>query len=353
MVQLGKSSASYTESGLFKVVSFVIISLLLVSCGASRTTISRKSTPSATRSDIIDYGRKYLGKPYRYAGRGPNAFDCSGYTAFVFKEFGYKLDSGSAGQERQVPHITDRKKLQKGDLVFFEGRRKNGKVEHVGIVTETLPNGAFRFIHASTGNGVIITSSSDYYWASRYLHGGRVLEENESALSEQKRTVNRTDHRFTPAASKEVPGKIVVPVITTATENEITAIEPAQKSAAETVSASAKEKNREMAEEIVVLVQKDPSKNVPLKEKRGSEEKKNDTVYHINNAVILKNDSLELPEPMLVEEKETTPANHTVKMGETLYSISRRYNCTVDQLRSWNPQLGEMLKVGVLIRVSD
>ena len=40
-------------------------------------------------------------------------------------------------------------------------------------------------------------------------------------------------------------------------------------------------------------------------------------------------------------------------MGETLYSISRRYECTVDQLRSWNPQLGEVLKVGDLIRVSD
>lgn len=265
MAQLDTTSASYTESCFLKIVSSVIISLLLVSCGAGKTTISRKSTPSATRNDLIDYSRKFLGKPYRYAGRGPHAFDCSGYTAFVFKEFGYTLDSGSAGQERQFPHITDREKLQKGDLVFFEGRRKNGKVEHVGIVTETLPNGVFRFIHASTGNGVIITSSSDYYWASRYLHGGRVLEENASALSEEK----------------------------------------------------------------------------------------NDTVYHINNVAIVKNDSLELPEPKLVEVKGTTPGYHTVKMGETLYAISRRYNCTVDQLRSWNPQLGEILKVGDLIRVSD
>ncbi len=265
MVQLDKTSASYTESGLFKVVSFVIISLLLVSCGAGRTTVSSSKTFPTLQDDIIQYGRQYLGKPYRYAGRGPDAFDCSGYTAFVFKEFGYTLDSGSAGQERQFPHITDREKLQKGDLVFFEGRRKNGKVEHVGIVTETLPNGVFRFIHASTGSGVIITSSSDYYWASRYLHGGRVLEENKSSLSEEK----------------------------------------------------------------------------------------NDTVYHINNVAIVKNDSLELPEPKLVEVKGTTPGYHTVKMGETLYAISRRYNCTVDQLRSWNPQLGEILKVGDLIRVSN
>ncbi|HBQ57509.1 MAG TPA: hypothetical protein DD786_10220, partial [Porphyromonadaceae bacterium] len=37
---------------------------------------------------------------------------------------------------------------------------------------------------------------------------------------------------------------------------------------------------------------------------------------------------------------------HPVKPGETLYSISRKYNCSVAQLRDWNPQLGTVLKPG-------
>jgi len=316
------SASAITQSITFKVISLIFISFVLFSCGAGRSGIARKKSTSATQpEEIIGFGKKYLGSPYRYAARGPHAFDCSGFTAFVFKEFGYKLNPSSAGQGNQFPAVSRKENLQQGDLVFFEGRRKNGRVGHVGIVTETLSNGAFRFLHASTGFGVIITSSSDNYWSSRYLHGGRVLQKNELAQPDKKRTTEKSDHRFTPAPSIEKPVKIVAPVATAA--------------------------------EIVILVQHDPSKNRPLKDKKSPEEKKNDTDYQINNAVIVREDSIEIPEPVLTEREGPTPGNHTVKMGETLYSISRRYDCTIDQLRSWNPQLGEILKVGDLIRVSD
>lgn len=42
---------------------------------------------------------------------------------------------------------------------------------------------------------------------------------------------------------------------------------------------------------------------------------------------------------------------HTVKMGETLYSISKQYKCTVEDLISWNPQLGNVLKTGDKLQV--
>ena len=343
-----------TESICYKVISLIIISLLLVSCGAGRTSVVRNKSGSATlQEEIIDYGKKFIGKPYRYAARGPRAFDCSGYTAFVFKEFGYQLNVSSAGQDKQFPAVTRKENLKKGDLVFFEGRRKNGKVGHVGIVTETLSNGAFRFIHASTGSGVIITSSSDYYWASRYLRGGRILDESRISYSGQRRTGNRKDNRFTPAVPEEEQGKIVAPVVTPPVKNEARVTGTAQNSIAETEPASENEIHVEGTEEMVILIQNDPSKNAPLKEQKSPGEKKNDTENQLNNAVIVREDSLEIPKPVLVENEGNTPQKHTVKMGETFYSISRRYECTVDQLRSWNPQLGEVLKVGDLIRVSD
>src|SRR5690554_2115572 len=43
------------------------------------------------------------------------------------------------------------------------------------------------------------------------------------------------------------------------------------------------------------------------------------------------------------------PLKHTVKMGETLFSISRQYRCTVDQLKAWNPQLSTVLKAGEIL----
>ena len=44
----------------------------------------------------------------------------------------------------------------------------------------------------------------------------------------------------------------------------------------------------------------------------------------------------EAPEQLPAEKKETKAKMHTVKQGETLYRISRRYNLSVDQLREYN-----------------
>jgi cell wall-associated NlpC family hydrolase len=336
-----------TESSYYKVITFIVIALLLASCGTGRSTVTRKKQTSATlQEEIIAYGRQYLGKPYRYAGRGPRAFDCSGYTAFIFKEFGYRLDPSSAGQDKQFPAVSRKEELHKGDLVFFEGRAKNGKVGHVGIVIETRSDGEFRFIHASTGEGVIITSSTEYYWASRYLRGGRVLEKNIPATAASTRAGNRNDHRYTAAVSNEKTGRMTTPVMAPPAKNKVSVAEDALKS---TVG---KEIDVERAEENVLLVQRDSSKNRPLKEK-SSDEKRNDTVSIKNNAVIARDESLEIPKPVEAEMDKSTPASHTVKMGETLYALSRQYGCTVDQLRSWNPQLGGVLKAGDLIRVSE
>lgn len=54
---------------------------------------------------------------------------------------------------------------------------------------------------------------------------------------------------------------------------------------------------------------------------------------------------------MVLREEENAiissqPKNHTVQMGETLFSISRQYGCTVEQLKIWNPQLKSILKPG-------
>lgn len=168
-----------------KIAAILFTTILLASCGAGRNTVStRKESASSLQNELIGYSLKFIGKPYRYAGKGPGSFDCSGFTSFVFRKFGYKLDSSSGGQERQFPAIRRKEDLQKGDLVFFEGRRRDGIVGHVGIVTEIRRDGTFRFIHASANFGVIVSSSTEPYYASRYLRGGRVVEETEDNPSQ-------------------------------------------------------------------------------------------------------------------------------------------------------------------------
>lgn len=123
---------------------------------------------------LLGYGRKYIGTPYKYGAAGVSRFDCSGFTSHVFRNFGIQLNRSSSGQSTQVPRIS-KNELQPGDLVFFQGRRINGRVGHVGIVTESQENGQFRFIHASVKQGVTISHSSEPYYSRRYMSAGRIL----------------------------------------------------------------------------------------------------------------------------------------------------------------------------------
>ena len=126
------------------------------------------------KDSVINFGKIYLSLPYRYGGTTPRGFDCSGFTSHVFNNFGINLNRTSRDQASQLPTI-NKQDLQTGDLVFFEGRRHNGIVGHVGIVTETKPNGEFNFIHSSIKRGVTISSSEEQYYGSRFVKGGRAL----------------------------------------------------------------------------------------------------------------------------------------------------------------------------------
>ena len=125
---------------------------------------------------LIEEARKHLGKPYHYGGKGPKVFDCAGFARYVYMQFGYTLPGGSIPQYHSGKHINDTKQLQRGDLVFWQGRSGKGGVGHTGIVTEVDTNtGVFRFIHAAVSTGVIHSYSNEAYYASRYIGATRLL----------------------------------------------------------------------------------------------------------------------------------------------------------------------------------
>ena|SRR5690554_2046338 len=299
----------------YKAVSIIMIALVVASCGARKPAVSAYQT-TTIQDDLLAYSKKYLGKPYRYAGKGPESFDCSGFTSFVFRNFGYRLNASSAGQDRQVPTVARKEELQVGDLVFFEGRRHNGRVGHVGIVSEKLPNGQFRFIHASTTSGVIVSNSTEPYYASRYLRGGRVLEENATYATRQNPAIKHP-HKSTYPVSIDQSG--TAPDIAEVTPNKDNGT---KSQATHTANAT-------------VRVERESPRGPT--EEAGKNTRKNASIVQANNDVVLRETGTEIPSP---------PVNHEVKMGETLYGIARRYGCTVEQLKAWNPHLKGTLKAG-------
>lgn len=118
--------------------------------------------------EIIAYAKGFLGSPYSYGAIGPNSFDCSGFTMFVFNHFGINLPHNSA-QQSTKGDLVNRDMLIPGDLVFFNTSQKG--ISHVGIYI-----GGGSLIHASTsGRRVEISSLSDDYYNKRYVTARRIL----------------------------------------------------------------------------------------------------------------------------------------------------------------------------------
>lgn len=125
---------------------------------------------------LVSMAMDYLGTPYRYAGRSPKAFDCAGFALYLYKRFGYDLPGWSGAQARLGIEVSDTRNLRAGDLVFFGGRGAKKIVGHTGIVVDTdVQTGVFRFIHASTGAGVIISKSTEDYYKKRYITARRLF----------------------------------------------------------------------------------------------------------------------------------------------------------------------------------
>ena len=127
-------------------------------------------------NDLLSEARSHMGKRYSRGSKGPSAFDCSGFSSYVYRQFGYNLSPSSRDQYNQGEKV-DRKELRKGDLVFFKGRSTKGGVGHVGIVVDADEKGNFTFIHAATSKGITVSSCSEPYYAARFMGGKRVISE--------------------------------------------------------------------------------------------------------------------------------------------------------------------------------
>ena len=117
---------------------------------------------------IVAYALQFKGYPYVYGTAGPNSFDCSGFTSFVYAHFGYTLHRSSKDQILDGVAMS-KSQLQPADLLLFSS---NGtRVTHAGLY---IGNG--QFIHASTSTtGVIISDLNSTYYTNHYFAARRII----------------------------------------------------------------------------------------------------------------------------------------------------------------------------------
>lgn len=144
--------------------------------------VEAPAAPSAANAafgeSVVRTALQYLGARYSRGSMGPYAFDCSGFTSFVYRQENVPILRDSRSQFSQGTPVARIADLRKGDLVFFGGSRGSRTVGHVGIVTDVSPDGgAFSFVHASSSGGVKVSDSSESYYSRRYIGARRIVEE--------------------------------------------------------------------------------------------------------------------------------------------------------------------------------
>jgi cell wall-associated NlpC family hydrolase len=147
---------------------------------SSRTPAPTPSTPplgnagpgtgTATGQALVNFAMRYVGYPYVWATRGPNSFDCSGFTYWVAKNvLGIDITGGVILQwnyGREIPYGS----LQPGDLVFFQNTYTVG-LSHVGIYI-----GNNQFVHAANESvGVVVSDLTNTYYATRWFGARRLV----------------------------------------------------------------------------------------------------------------------------------------------------------------------------------
>jgi len=127
---------------------------------------------SGKGSDVVNTAKQYLGYRYVLGGKTPESgFDCSGFTRYVFKQFGFSLGA-VAYEQASVGRTVERSELLPGDLLLFQNEGKT-RIGHTGIYI-----GGDQFIHAANPDrGVVIDNlSSNSYYNTRYVSARRLVE---------------------------------------------------------------------------------------------------------------------------------------------------------------------------------
>lgn len=137
---------------------------------SAKASRSYPRSTSAAANEVVLYALGLVNIGYRFGGDNPDSgLDCSGMTAYIFKEaVGITLPHSAAKQSRLGAGVS-KSDLLPGDLVFFNTTGK--PASHVGLYI-----GENRFVHAPSTNGKIqVASLSSAYFAQRYENARRIL----------------------------------------------------------------------------------------------------------------------------------------------------------------------------------
>jgi cell wall-associated NlpC family hydrolase len=138
--------------------------------------------PDTGNSRIVEINRllstaeSQMGTPYRYAGKKPGGFDCSGFVMYCYQHsLGITLSPSATTYFKHGVKVR-KESARPGDVICFTGSNAyNRSIGHVGIITEVTPTEIY-FIHSALHGGIRCDVLSSNYYKTRFLQIRRILQ---------------------------------------------------------------------------------------------------------------------------------------------------------------------------------
>lgn len=133
-----------------------------------QTNTQATTSSSDQGAKVVETAKIYIGSKYVYGATGPNSFDCSGFTYYIYKQYGVSLSRTAAAQYKNGTAVS-RSDLQLGDLIMFGPSAS--RINHVGIYI-----GGGKIVHAANASrGVTTDTINSGYYNNNYVGARRVL----------------------------------------------------------------------------------------------------------------------------------------------------------------------------------
>ena len=114
------------------------------------------TTNEELRQSIVDYALQFVGNVYINGGQSlVTGTDCSGFTCYIYKDFGYSISRIPQGQYTDAGRSVDYSEIQAGDIICYSDNGKS--CTHVAMYI-----GGGQVVHAANSRKGVIVSTAEY-----------------------------------------------------------------------------------------------------------------------------------------------------------------------------------------------